>query len=92
MEQTDLTQENFDALKRRLTAANTEITDLNMKLKTSEHIIGVMEERNKQLITGKLTTDQVIQQEIQRINEQSNKYLEENEQLKTRISELVNSD
>ena len=92
MEKKELTQENFDALKRRLKAANEEILKLVDERKLNHQIINLMEDRNKQLVGREITADQVIQMELERLNKLNQDYLEEIESYKRKIRELIKSD
>ena len=88
MSSTEQLQHDIQAVSRRLDAANTELIKLMGERDNLLQTIKLMDERNKQLVYGKISSEEVIHQEITRMNELTNKYLEENNELRARIKAM----
>jgi len=92
MTQEVLTQESFDAMRKRMSIQAEEIAQLvsqrDMLIKNNE----VLEERINTLKNGKLNMEAIVQQEFERLNKEKQGFLAENRRLYEIIDKLKNGE
>lgn len=81
-------QNNFDALKRVHDSTNKSLVQTLKELEDMRVQNRLLQARDKQVSDSKIVSDSIIQQTMDRANALNQKYLEEIEELKSRIRQL----